>query len=393
MSDTRPTLLVVDDEPEVLRSIHDLFRIGHRVLTFERGDEALAALEGEDPDVVMSDQRMPIMSGVEFLRRAKAIRPEATRLLFTGYADLKAIIDAINQGSVFRYVAKPWDVDELQAVVRQAIDHRRLLAEKRLLLAELRDSNARLLEANRLKGAFIEVASHELNTPVAVVLGMAELWKMTQGDQASPQELQWVDRIQGAGKRLATTIERMIKLLRADALDHTLDARPTEVEPLIRRSIADLEPFLRARRQEVVLDLGPDLGSSEIDPGKFGDVVTNLVVNAIKFTPDGGTIRVEGRAEGPDWLCFRVHDPGVGINACDRDHLFEPFFTGYDVLHHGSGDYQFCRRGIGLGLCLVKTFVEMHGGSVEVLSAPGEGSTFTFRLPRHPGAVMLSPIL
>ncbi len=384
MSQTRPTLLIVDDEPEVLRSIHDLFRLDHRVLTFERGTDALEALEHEDPHVIMSDQRMPSMTGVEFLRRAKILRPEATRLLFTGYADVKAIIDAINQGSVFRYVTKPWDPDELMAVVRQAVEHRDLLSEKRRLLDELRESNARLVEANRLKGAFIEVASHELNTPVAVVLGMAELWKMSQGPHAGPQEGQWVERIQGAGKRLASTIERMIKLLRADALDHTLDVKPTAIDPLIRRTIDDLEPFLQARRQEAQLDLARYLGPAVVDPGKLGDILTNLVVNAIKFTPDGGTIRVHARVEGADWLRFRVTDPGIGIDSADRAHLFEPFFTGYDIMHHGSGEYQFCRRGIGLGLFLVKTFVELHGGSVDVSSVPGQGSTFGFILPRHP---------
>ena len=80
---------------------------------------------------------------------------------------------------------------------------------------------------------------------------------------------------------------------------------------------------------------------------------------------------------------FRVADPGVGIDPSDRRYLFEPFFTGFDTKHHSSGEYQFCKRGIGLGLCLVKTFVTLHGGSVEVSSAPGEGSTFAFTLPRR----------
>jgi signal transduction histidine kinase len=155
---------------------------------------------------------------------------------------------------------------------------------------------------------------------------------------------------------------------------------------LIRRTLADLQPFLQVRRQEVELRIGPGLGSASVDPGKLGDILTNLVVNAIKFTPDGGTIGVAAEPEGPDHVRFDVTDPGVGINQADRNHLFEPFFTGYDVLHHSSGDYQFCRKGIGLGLCLVKTFVELHGGTVTVTSSPGNGSTFRFTLPRKPPA-------
>ena len=118
--------------------------------------------------------------------RPRTIRPETTRLLFTAYADIRTVIDAINQGHVFRYLAKPWDPDELEVVVRQAVEHHDLIVEKNRLLAELQAANAKLTEANRLKGAFIEVASHELNTPVTVVLGMIELWKMSQGPDASP---------------------------------------------------------------------------------------------------------------------------------------------------------------------------------------------------------------
>ncbi len=90
---------------------------------------------------------MPEMTGVELLRQAKKIRPEVTRLLFTGYADIKAVIDAINEGNVFRYVAKPWDPDEMLATVRQAVDQHDLIAEKHRLLRDLKETNSRLVEA------------------------------------------------------------------------------------------------------------------------------------------------------------------------------------------------------------------------------------------------------
>ena len=130
MSVIRPTLLVVDDEPEVLRSVHDLLRLEYRVLTCTRGMDAIKILEAPGPiHVVMSDQRMPGMTGVEVLHHAKRIRPEATRLLFTAYADIRAVIDAINQGSVFHYITKPWEPEELQAIVRQAVVQHDLIEE------------------------------------------------------------------------------------------------------------------------------------------------------------------------------------------------------------------------------------------------------------------------
>jgi signal transduction histidine kinase len=379
-----PTLLVVDDEPEVLHSVHDLLRLDYRVLTCQRGTDALVVLASHEPiQVVMSDQRMPGMTGVEVLRHARRIRPEATRLLFTAYADIRAVIDAINQGNVFRYIAKPWDPDELQTVVRQAVDQNELIVERDRLLLALTESNQRLLEASRLKSAFIEVASHELNTPVAVVLGLAQLWKLTQSEKATAAERHWVERMQNAGKRLASSVEKMLKLIRADEFSRPLDLRVTPLEPLVRDALVEMAPFLTARQQHIELDLDPELGEAEIDPAKLSDVLTNLLVNAIKFTPDGGTIRVSAHPRGQDQIRFAVADRGVGIAPEIRPYVFEPFFTGFDTMHHSSGDFEFGKRGIGLGLCLVKRFVELHGGRVDVTSAAGVGSTFAFTLPRR----------
>jgi signal transduction histidine kinase len=381
----RPTLLVVDDEAEVLRSIHDLLRIDYHVITFERGSQALEFLRSDATvQVILVDQRMPEMTGVEVLRQAMAIRPETTRLLFTAYSDVHTVIDAINQGHVFRFVAKPCDPELLGAVVRQGVEHHDLIVEKNRLLADLRETNAKLIEANRLKGAFIEVASHELNTPITVVLGIIELWKMSQGESASPVELQWVDRIGAAASRLARIVERMLKLVRNRDFSQSLDTELIDLESVARRAIEELSPYLELRRQSVIVDIEPNLGYIEADSTKIADVLINLLANAVKFTPDGGTIGLLARGEpaAPDWIRVQVTDQGMGVSPADQQHLFEPFFTGFDTLRHSSGDYQFGKRGIGLGLWLVKTFVELHGGRVEVCSTPGVGSTFAFVLPR-----------
>jgi signal transduction histidine kinase len=255
-------------------------------------------------------------------------------------------------------------------------------------VAELQEKNARLLEANRLKGAFIEVASHELNTPVTVVLGLIELWKMTLSESASPQERQWVDRIGASAQRLARTVERMLKLVRNREFTPSLEVESLEIEPVLKRAISEVAPYLELRRQDLVLEIEPNLGPIQGDSAKLTDVVINLLANAIKFTPDGGTIRIEARAElsAVDWIRVQINDQGVGVSPTDQPHLFEPFFTGFDTLRHSSGDYQFGKRGIGLGLWLVKVFVELHGGRVEVSSTAGVGSSFAFLLPRSQAA-------
>jgi DNA-binding NtrC family response regulator len=142
VADKHPILLV-DDEPEILFSLRGLLRKEFELYTAESGAEALDILRRHPVHVIMTDQRMPQMTGVELLRQARGDCPEAIRIVFTGYADIKAVIDAINQGQIYRYLTKPWDPDELLTVLREACDHYDRVAEGRRLLRDLRDYVAR----------------------------------------------------------------------------------------------------------------------------------------------------------------------------------------------------------------------------------------------------------
>jgi DNA-binding NtrC family response regulator len=145
MSATKHPILVVDDEPEILFSLRGLLRREFEVHTAQSGAEALELLHQHPIHVIMSDQRMPEMTGVELLRRARGECPEAIRIVFTGYADIKAVIDAINEGQIYRYLTKPWDPDELRALLHQACDHYAQLTERQRLLLDLRDHLALVL--------------------------------------------------------------------------------------------------------------------------------------------------------------------------------------------------------------------------------------------------------
>src|ERR1700680_3785094 len=169
----KPCLLVVDDEPDVVQSVKDLLRCDYKVLGATRATEGLRIMSAENVQIVMSDQRMPEMTGVEFLSNLRNTHPATGRLLFTAYAALTAVIDAINQGNVYRYISKPWVPDELRMVLKQALEYHLLHLERKRLLDEVRQKNAQLeaanvdlLRANELKHAFIRVASHELRTPL-----------------------------------------------------------------------------------------------------------------------------------------------------------------------------------------------------------------------------------
>ena len=138
-------ILVVDDEAEILHSLRWLLRMEFEVHTAQNGFEALEILQRQPIHVVMSDQRMPEMTGVQFLSQVQGECPEAMRIVFTGYADIKAVIDAINQGRIFRYITKPWDPDELRAVLHQACAEYDQIVERKCLLTDLQSHVAQEL--------------------------------------------------------------------------------------------------------------------------------------------------------------------------------------------------------------------------------------------------------
>jgi signal transduction histidine kinase len=382
----RHTILVVDDEPDVVQSVQDLLRLDYRVLGTTSARKALEILKEHEVHIVMTDQRMPETSGVEFLQQIRGEHPDAIRLLFTGYADIKAVIDAINQGNVYRYISKPWDPDELQTIIRQAAQQYDLIIERKQLLAELQiknrelaSANAELLQANELKEAFIRVASHELRTPLTILFGLVQLALRTPG--LEPAIRDWLSRMQTACERLNRLVDQLLKMLSARQFDRPLERRPTDLAVLVKQTVQDVRPFIEQRRQELSVDLAPDLGTIAVETDKIRDSLDNLLLNAIKFTPDGGTIQVGAKRTADGGIEIRVTDSGVGIDAACLPHLFKPFFTELDVTRHSSGHFEFGRRGLGLGLSMVKGFVEMHGGKVAVTSEPGKGSSFVLTLP------------
>lgn len=380
----KPCLLVVDDEPDLVQSVKDLLRFDFRVLGATRASEGFKILEHEDVQVVMSDQRMPEMTGVEFLACLRDRQPETVRLLFTAFSDLQAVTDAINQGNVYRYITKPFQPDELRAVLRQAFDHYNLQAERKRLLHELQEKNQQLEQANKelqqandLKRAFIKVASHELRTPLTVVCGLSEL--AAGSGQAGPVQ-GWVDQIHRASLRLRQRVDQMVDLLQTDSFGRTMSKHAVDLGDLIAGAAEEIRSFVGQRKQQFVVDVPRDLGLLNVDPNKIHDSIVQLLVNAVKFTPDGGTITLTARREANEAV-IAIGDNGGGIPEDALPRLFEPFFTGFDVSHHRSGTFEFNRRGLGLGLTVAKSFVEMHGGRIDVTSKIGEGTTFTIHLP------------
>ena len=389
MEQRRHTLLIVDDEVDVLESLRHQFHRTYRVLTATSGGQAVSLLGDHEVQLILSDQRMPGMQGDAFLSQARRLQPDAIRMLFTGYADIQAVINAVNEGHIFRYILKPWDTVELEGIIRQAAEQYDLLAERKRLIAELQAANAQLLHANeelaragQLKTAFIEVASHEFNTPITLVLGLTELLKLANPDRAD-DEREILRQITASGRQLSRLVTNMLTLLRAEDFRRTLQRSPVDLVELIRGVVDQVRPFVNARQLQLELTVAPDLGTFEIDTDKISAVLVNLLTNAIKFTPDQGEIELSAHLADDDEAAIQVQDRGVGLEPQALKHLFQPFFTQFDPSRHSSGDFGFNKRGLGLGLSIAKQFVEMHGGRITAESVPEGGTRITIRLPRR----------
>ncbi len=400
MEQRRHTLLIVDDEVDVLESLRHQFHRTYRVLTAASGGQATSVLDTNEVQLILSDQRMPGMQGDAFLSQARRLQPDAIRMLFTGYADIQAVINAVNEGHIFRYILKPWDTVELEGIIRQAAEQYDLLAERKRLIAELQAANAQLLHANeelaragQLKTAFIEVASHEFNTPITLVLGLTELLKMANPNPVD-DEREILRQITASGRQLSRLVTSMLTLLRAEDFRRTLQRSPVVLSSLIEGVVDQVRPFIHARQLHLHLAVAEDLGTFEIDADKINAVLVNLLTNAIKFTPDQGQIELSAELEDGDEARICVADRGVGLEPQALKHLFQQFFTQFDPSRHSSGDFGFCKRGLGLGLSISKQFVEMHGGEISAESDPEGGTRITVRLPRRartPGQKTASP--
>jgi len=245
------------------------------------------------------------------------------------------------------------------------------------MVQHVQRSYDRLTAANELKSNFIRIASHELRTPIAYMLGLAKLLR----DNRDPQRLASALTMMGLkAKRLSEIIQAMFKVMPGQLHADEMVYSDVDLAELLEEIRVDVSPFLEERRQRVIVEPGQSAPIIQADREKLRDVIESLVMNAIKFTPDGGVIKVRIGKQLGGFVSLSVQDQGPGIPQRDLPHIFEPFFTGGDVMLHSTGTSGFEKRGMGLGLAVVKHFVNMHAGTVSVRSGP-QGTTFVVSVP------------
>ena len=185
-----------------------------------------------------------------------------------------------------------------------------------------------------------------------------------------------------SAKRLANIVVNMAKLMESEEWEPPLARQHVSPGELVESAVGQVQPFVEMRGQYLHTDISEGLPVVDVEPPLIVDALVNLLMNAVKFTRDGGSITVEARPGAKEgFVDIAVSDTGIGIPPEELPHIFRRFFGTFDTSHHTSGEYEFGRRGMGLGLPVVRRFAEMHGGEVNVESEVGVGSTFTISLP------------
>lgn len=384
--DLAPPVLYVDDDRANLLAFRAIAEPQYSVVTARSAEEALRVLEGrQDIAVLLTDQRMPGLSGIDLCERVRASHPDIERMLVTAYSDLSAAISAINRGHVSRYLQKPWNADELLATLRDAVERHRLKVTVQRL-------QVRISETERMYALGVLTASigHELRTPLSVVTSSVEFCRQalrqtltqlstaaTTAQPATTRALANLREIEGALNDAADGAQRLLDVVDSINLSARGDA-PVRVPVDLAHVVQSVLRLVRgeaALRARLVVELvaRPTVAGSAT---RLGQVLLNLVLNALQAMPqrpvEQNHVQISLREEGR-YAVLRVADNGSGIEPIQLSRIFDPFFTTK-------------LKGTGLGLAISRQIIEELGGEIDVESTVGVGTAFTVRLPLLPSS-------
>jgi len=244
----------------------------------------------------------------------------------------------------------------------------------------LRDRNDALLAADQLKLDFLANVSYQLRTPLNAMIGFTEILTNRYFGELNERQTEYVDGVLQAGRRLEALIDAILDLSSIEAGYLKLDLEPVDIAAMVEEVRALTAEWAQRERVDLAVRCEPEVGAIVADERRVKQVLLNLVANAIKFTPPGGRIELSAEIKGDD-VALTVADNGIGIPEEDRERVFAPF---------ERARRTHPRSGAGVGLALVKRFIAMHGGTVELISDSETGTRVVCTLPRkateHPAA-------
>ncbi|MEO5359634.1 MAG: ATP-binding protein [Nitrospirota bacterium] len=387
----KQTILIVDDERDILDALSDTFMGDYEVYKASSAAEAMDILKKTPVDLVLTDQRMPGMTGSELLANIESEYPHMGKILLTGYSDITATVDAINKGRVDKYLTKPWDNDKLRRIVMDVLQVRmqRMMNDNKTVETQLVQS-AKMASIGELAAGI----AHEINNPVGFIhsnmgnlrkffLKISDLIAVYDGLDLPPSAVETIQKVKTdinydyLKTRINEMIERSIvgtERIQKIIMDlRSFSRRDTgeAAEADLNEAIDTTSRFLTFEYKERI-NINRDFGTLPkviCNVGKLNQVFLNILANACQAIEGNGEVTIKTRSEG-DKVRIEISDTGAGIPKDKIDKIFETFFTTKPV-----------GKGTGLGLSISLTIIKQHKGTISVDSEPGKGTTFTIVLP------------
>jgi len=397
-STDKPLVLVVEDNPEMNLFITTTLAPDYRTATAANGQEGLEQAIALQPDLILSDVMMPQLSGDQFVQQVRT-HPELDTIpivMLTARADQDLRIHLLRQGAQ-DYLMKPFSVEELRARAGNLITLKRVrdglqaeLAsqshdldalveevslrrrELQIALNTLQAQAEELEQANRLKEEFLAIVSHELRTPLNSILGWSQALRTRQFDPLTTERaLETIER----NARLQTgLIENLLDISRLLRGRLHLKKRSVEMRSVVEAAVETLQSSFTSKGIHLECQLPDTTGPVMGDRDRLQQIIEQLLSNAAKFTPAGGTVEIQ-LSQQDEMVTVQVRDNGQGIPPEALPYIFDCFRQADSSTTRQHG-------GLGLGLAIAHHLVELHGGEIQAES-PGEGrgSTFTVTLP------------
>lgn len=342
----------------------------------------LAALKESKFDLVLADYRIPGFGGLAALALAQEHCPEIPVIFISGIMGEDVAVEALKRGAA-DYVLKD-RLARLVPAIRRALQEaedraRRSQAEEHVkrIQTELEQSNRDLLRKNEEIQNFYHTLSHELKTPLTSAREFISILIDGLAGPLNSRQLEYLGIARQSCDQLRVCINDLLDATRLETGKLAIHLKPASLSTLIRRVVTAVTPTAVEKKIVLTADVQPDLPELPLDEHRMTQVITNLLNNAIKFTPAGGNIAIKAAdaPERPELVQISVTDTGCGIPAAEQSRIF-------DRLYQVKAGDATSEAGVGLGLYLCRELVQLHGGEISVQSQPGQGSTFSFVLPK-----------
>jgi signal transduction histidine kinase len=353
------TILIVDDE-KIIRDLCELVLREYRVLQAATCEEALRLYEREQVDLVLSDIMMPGGSGIDLLKRIKALDPNATVVIMTGFVDKEIILNALKEDAD-DFINKPLNLLQLKTSIEKALGRK-----------ALKEELANIKRSDELKNTFLSLVSHKLRTPITGISLFLQNLRMGVINPDEPAFEQNIALASEEANYLGQLVADLLVFSQVMVNGTAVDKSPCDLNEIVA------EVLFKCRELhgnfDVAVDFAPDaLPPVQLDVSKIRFALLQVVNNAFKFSGKPGHVSIKIGSHG-DTAFIIVSDSGIGIPETEIPKVFEKFYQ-IDPNHTGQ------IRGFGLGLFYARMFIRQNGGSITLASEPGLGTTVTIRLP------------